>query len=123
MLTPTTYLSIKYQATIERKIIRCNRILAETASFVSEQRKFEAGILWKEDVPDLPRNMIGAEGWLKNTLRRLRRNPKLATIVEEDIEQTVKLGFTLGRGDTHRVENSTGWPFVGVTLAPVSAPA
>ena len=78
---------------VGRDVARSRRILEATTRYRPDLGRYEAGILWAEDKPNLPDNRQGALERYRKTMRRLERNKEIADIVEREMNGYFDLGF------------------------------
>ena len=78
---------------VSKEVERWRRMLNESVKFLSELGRYEAGVLWSSDEPNLPDNRRGALERYSRTMRRLERNKDLAAIVKKEMKTNFDLGF------------------------------
>jgi len=80
-------------APVSKEVARWRRMLEESVKFLPELGRYEAGVLWSSDTPNLPDNRRGALERYRRTMRRLERNKDIAAVVEKEMKTNIDLGF------------------------------
>ena len=78
---------------VSKEVARCRSMLDESVKFLPELGRYEAGVLWSNDAPNLPDNRRGALDRYWRTMRRLERNKEIAAVVEKEMKTNIDLGF------------------------------
>ena len=66
-------------------------MVQSTAKFTGE--RYEVGMLWSEQEPNLPNNYSSALGQLYSLERRFQRDPNLKNLYQQSIDTDVEKGF------------------------------